>query len=48
MARCPKCRHQFRTLDDEADMHACPWCGWHPFDEPTDEDDPPADTDEDD
>lgn len=33
MARCSNCRHHFRTLEDEADMHECPKCGYHPNDE---------------
>lgn len=29
MARCPKCRHQFRVLEDEDDgQHGCPSCGY--------------------
>ena len=28
MARCPYCRHYFRTLDDEEGMHDCPYCGY--------------------
>jgi DNA-directed RNA polymerase subunit M/transcription elongation factor TFIIS len=28
MARCPKCRKHFATLEDEADMHDCPRCGY--------------------
>lgn len=30
MPRCPHCRHHFRTLDDEIDMHDCPHCGYGP------------------
>lgn len=30
MARCSNCRHRFATLEDEADMHECPRCGYHP------------------
>ena len=33
MARCPKCRSSFRTLEDEEGMHACPFCNYHPSDE---------------
>ena len=32
MARCPKCRHYFRTLEDEEGMHDCPRCGYDGFD----------------
>ena len=28
MARCPKCKHHFRTLEDEEGMHDCPRCGY--------------------
>ncbi len=28
MAQCGRCRHRFRTLDDEEGMHDCPRCGW--------------------
>lgn len=30
MARCPNCKHKFRTLEDEEGMHACPHCGYGP------------------
>lgn len=30
MARCPRCRAQFSTLDDEEGMHDCPSCGLSP------------------
>lgn len=33
MARCPKCRWSFPTLDDETDMHGCPHCGYSPNDD---------------
>ena len=39
MARCPKCRCRFATLEDEADMHGCPNCGWTGRDEPEPEQD---------
>lgn len=29
--RCGKCGHVFRTLEDEADMHPCPRCGYTPW-----------------
>lgn len=32
MARCPKCRHQFRTMEDEEGQHDCPRCGYGPED----------------
>ena len=25
---CPRCRHRFRVLEDEAGTHACPKCGF--------------------
>ena len=28
MAKCPHCRFHYLTLDDEADMHDCPRCGY--------------------
>lgn len=28
--RCPECRRKFQVLADEADMHECPSCGYHP------------------
>jgi len=28
MARCSRCKTSFRTMEDEADMHACPSCGF--------------------
>ncbi len=28
MAQCSRCRHRFRTLEDEEGMHDCPRCGW--------------------
>jgi rRNA maturation endonuclease Nob1 len=31
MARCPKCKKQFKTLEDEPADH-CPYCGWEPED----------------
>lgn len=35
MARCPRCRRHFATLDDEADgQHACPRCGFDGHEEP--------------
>lgn len=30
MARCPACKHAFRTMDDEEGMHDCPHCGHSP------------------
>ena len=30
MARCPRCRKHFRTLEDEVGMHDCPHCGYPP------------------
>lgn len=30
---CPKCYHVFRTLDGEARDHACPRCGYYPYDD---------------
>ena len=33
MARCPKCRRHFRTLEDEEGMHACPYCDYWPHEE---------------
>ena len=28
--RCPRCKRQFQTLDDEYGDHPCPRCGYHP------------------
>jgi hypothetical protein len=28
MARCPKCKKRFPTLEDEEGMHECPRCGY--------------------
>ena len=25
---CPNCRHRIRVLEDEEDLHSCPYCGW--------------------
>jgi|GEM_PF-2800647 len=25
---CPNCRHRIRVLEDEEDLHPCPYCGW--------------------
>jgi hypothetical protein len=34
--RCPECRRIFQVLADEAQMHPCPHCGYHPrYDYPT-------------
>lgn len=30
MARCPRCRKGFATLEDEEGMHDCPHCGFGP------------------
>ena len=30
MPQCSQCRHRFRTLEDETDMHDCPRCGYGP------------------
>ena len=30
MARCPRCKRHFRTLEDEEGMHDCPHCGYGP------------------
>lgn len=30
MARCPRCRRSFRTLEDEDGQHDCPYCGSAP------------------
>ena len=35
MPTCPYCRHRFRTLDDETDMHPCPRCGYDPHEKPS-------------
>ena len=24
---CPNCRHRIRVLEDEEDLHSCPYCG---------------------
>lgn len=28
MATCNRCRHHFRTLEDEEGMHDCSYCGY--------------------
>lgn len=30
MPRCPICKTQWRTLEDEQFMHGCPRCGYGP------------------
>jgi hypothetical protein len=39
MATCPHCRRHFRTLEDEADIHDCPFCGYPPHGNESDLDD---------
>ena len=29
--RCPECRKIFHTLADEVGTHACPYCGYEPY-----------------
>lgn len=36
MPRCPRCKRHFRTLEDEQDIHDCPYCGYFPRDEERD------------
>lgn len=31
VCRCGQCGHTFRTLEDEADSHPCPRCGYSPW-----------------
>lgn len=30
MPRCPSCKRTFQTLEDESDMHECPYCYYFP------------------
>jgi len=41
MAKCPKCKKRFKTMEDEPASY-CPYCGW----EPPDIDEPFVDNDE--
>lgn len=47
MATCPHCRRHFRTLEDEADMHDCPFCGYPPSGNMSDLDEDDLDAEED-
>lgn len=39
--RCPRCKHRFKVMADERDMHACPSCGYDGKDSGEDDDEEP-------